>query len=558
MRKMLLVTACLLFSLLLFTGCRGGDGGTVAPPETVADDADTPAEVPANDADADTPADEPAGDAVTITVWYMGANSENQDAEVIEAANARLRELGLNIEFNPIWTGGWGMGEPASNALNTGDSSIDIFWTGSWGFNYYAHARVGNFIRIDDPDNNLLERYGQDMYNIVDDVLWDVFRTNGPSGFGLYGVPGPKDTVAWMKLNVNRSRIEYLGFDFDEIFDMNDSNHEIFFEPIFAEIMQASIDAWGDDGFFPLNQNSHVATVFSQMEANDLTGANIFNWHIDPINPALPVEPLVDLRLEDERFLRTLDRIHYFWNRGFINPSIVVEPGDTLRAAEETGQFLFSVSQYPYGATAMRAATQLHDDLFAHVPLTRVPILSTVSAAGSGFGISVFSPNQAEAMQFLNAKFTDNILATIIAEGVEGIHWNPYVYVDADGVEHHMLDPIPDGAATYSTWRFGTGNAFVITPRVTDGPGFMERFHAFNMMGVPTATMGFMFDAGPVAVEMAAITAVVAEYHMPLIMGALDPAEAVPSFLASLKANGAEAIRDEVNRQLQEFYDARR
>ena len=554
MKRIGFAAVCMLLLLHLLVGC--------------AQDADTPGDAPAppggtaeapapQDAEVDT-TDAFVGEPTTITIWFMGGNSENQDAEVIEAANARLRELGLNIAINPIWTGGWGMGSPAGTALNSGDTSIDIFWTASWGLNYFAHARAGNFVRLDDPNNNLMQRYGQEMYALVDDLLWDAFRTDGLLGFGLYGVPGPKDTVAWMKLAANRTRIEYLGFDFDEVFDMNGSNHEIFFEPIFAEIMQASIDAWGDDGFFPLNQNSHVATVFSQFEANDLTGANIFDWHINPMDPALPHEPFVNFRLENELFIRTLDRIHYFWNRGFIDPRMVVEPGDVITAAEQTGRYLFAVQQYPYGHTAMFAARQQHDDVFSFVPLTRVPIMSTVSAAGSGFGISVFSPNQPEAMQLLNAMYTDNILATILSDGVEGIHWMPFIYVDSDGVEHEMIEMIPEGTATYGTWRFGMGNAFILTPRTTDGPGFFERFKAFNESGTPVSTLGFMFDSSPVAVEMAAITAVVAEYHLPLIMGALDPAVAVPSFLERLKANGAEAIRDELNRQLQEFYAARR
>ena len=544
-KKVLLLVACLVLALVFVTGCNRDDDTAPAdttPPATVTGDATTPAAV-------DTPAppanmDEPA---TTVSIWFMGGNAANEDAAVVEAANNRLRELGLNINVRPIWTGGWAMGEPAQLALDTGDTSVDIFWTATWGLNYFNNARVGNFIRLDDPNNNLLERYGRDMMAAVPSYLWDSFRTEGPSGFGLYGIPGPKDYAALFTMDVNNTRLAELGFDFDEMFDMNGVNYQIIFDPRFEAAMQASKDMWGDS-FFPLNlEAGNFVQHFSNVDG-DLTGLNLFHFGFDPRNPALPVDPVIGLNIEDELFLRVLDRVRHFWEMGFIDPRLAIptEAGIVIGEASQAGAYLFSTGQYAYGHTASVQAERGIDSRF--VPISR-PIISTMSAAGSGFGISVYSQNQAAAVQFMNAWYTDNELAVILTEGVEGIHWN----FNDEGLI--VLDT--DARATYATWRFGMGNIFILTPRETDGHGYFERFAAYNAAGTPTSTMGFIFNNEAVAMEMAALTGVVEEWRQPLTVGALDPETAVPAFHAALRANGIERVAEELNRQLQAFYAAR-
>jgi putative aldouronate transport system substrate-binding protein len=180
------------------------------------------------------------------------------------------------------------------------------------------------------------------------------------------------------------------------------------------------------------------------------------------------------------------------------------------------------------------------------VPLSKVPIVSTMSAAGSGFGISVYSKNKEAAMQFLNAWYTDNELAVILCYGVEGVHWN----LSSDGLIE--LDPV--ARETYATWRNGMGNVFILSPLTTDGHGFFENYQAYNNLGVATALLGFVFDNEPIATEFAAVNAVVNEFRPQLTVGALDPAVAVPAYLKELKANGVDKIIEELNRQIDEFY----
>lgn len=522
----------LLIAMLLsavFSACGNGS----APADTAAPDY------------GDYAAVELDGPATTLTVWFLGGDASNDDTLVVEAANARLRELGLNINLNPIWTGGWAMGEPAQIALDTGDSSIDIFWTGSWGLNFWHNARHGNFVRLDDPENNLLERYGRDMMAAVPQPLWDAFTTDGPLGFGVYGIPGYKDYAAMATLDSNYDLITELGFDFYELFDMDGVNYGVFFDPMFEEILQAAKDTWGDD-YFPLApEPGNWVRHFANSEA-DVTGLGVFHLPMDPRNPALPENPEFVLILEDELSLRVIERLHYFWNKGYIDPRLAIPGEFDIGEAMRTGSALFTSRQYAYGYTAIASENRGMQALF---PRLSRSVISSVSAAGSGFAISVYSQKQEAAMQFMNAWYTDNELAVILAEGIEGVHWN---YTDDGLIE---LDPY--GRATYSTWRFGMGNIFVLTPRNTDGHGYFERFQAYNEEGIPHALLGFTFNTEPVAMEMAALSAVVAEFNHTVTIGAVDPATAVPAYLDALRANGVDRVLEELNNQAREFLAAR-
>ena len=536
-RRFLAMMLALLLALttLAVVGCGNNgndDGGADDPPTT--EDTTQEDDEPEPDVVDD-------GEPTTVTIWFMGGNAENDDAAVIEAANARLQELGVNVAINPIWTGGWGMGEPAQTALDTGDTSVDIYFTASWGINYFNNARIGNFIRIDDPNNNLLERYGQDLKAAIPDVLWDAFVTEGPSGRGLYAVPGHKDYAALFTLDVNNTRLAELGFDFDEIFDMEGTNYQIIFDPVFEEIMQAAQDRWGEN-FFPLNLEAGNFVQHFSATDGDLTGLHAFMFPFDPNDPTQPENPEITLQIEDELFLRVLERVRHFWEMGFIDPRLAIpaEAGDVIGGASRAGEYMFSTGQYAFGHTASAQAERGIDSRF--VPISR-PIVSTMSAAGSGFGISVYSQNQETAMKFLNAWYTDNELAVILTEGLEGIHWD----FDDDG----LIVVNPD--RQYNTWRFGMGNIFVLTPRNTDGADYFTGFNAYNQAGIPTALLGFVFNSEPVAAEMAALTGVVEEFRPTITVGALDLETAVPAYLAALQANGIDRVLEELNNQVQEF-----
>ncbi|MCL2392987.1 MAG: DUF3502 domain-containing protein, partial [Oscillospiraceae bacterium] len=319
--------------------------------------------------------------------------------------------------------------------------------------------------------------------------------------------------------------------------------------PIFDEILAAAKEMYGADFYPVMLEAGNWVQQFSNTDG-DLTGLDVFMFPFDPNDPSQPARPEVTLQVENDDFLAVLERTHEFWERGYVDPRLAIGD-DAIDRGEELreGNFIFSTGQYAYGHTATEQARRDFDVRF--VPLSRVPIVSTMSAAGSGFAVSVYSQNPEAAVQFMNAWYTDNQLTVLLTEGVEGVHWN----ADANG----LIVPDQDArdAGPWATWRFGMGNVFMLTPRYTDGADYIDGFRAYNELGVGTAFAGFVFDNEPVAREFAAMRAVVDEFREHLTVGAMNPETAVPAYLEALRAVGADDVLAELNRQLDEFFASR-
>jgi len=327
------------------------------------------------------------------------------------------------------------------------------------------------------------------------------------------------------------------------MFDPDGFNYDVFFDPQFEAAMVAAQELRGPN-FFPLVPEPEMFVRALSNADFDITHAHAFHFGFDPRNPALPANPTVGLNLENDLYVRVLERLHHFWNMGFIDPRLAMgdQASSVMVEQRNAGEYLFSAIVYAYGHTNTASSNRGID---ARFPRISHAIVSTTSAAGSGFAVSVYSQNQAEAVQFMNAWYTDSELATILAYGIEGTHF----VRNADGT----VTRDEDMTAVYNPWRFGMGNIFVLPPTNLDGVGFFQRFQAYNDAGIGTAIVGFVFDTEPVSNELAAIASVRDRFHGTLTVGAVDPATTVPEYLAELRANGIDAVTAELNRQIQVF-----
>jgi putative aldouronate transport system substrate-binding protein len=539
MKKILAILLALTMVFTFIAACSD-DTPTVTEPTPTPATPETEEAAPASDPEPPASGEPPT----VVTVWFCGGNAENNSEDVVIAANARLQELGLNIEINPVFTGSWGMGEPAQIALDTGDAGIDVFWTAGWGLNYFTNARIGNFVRLDEP-GGLLETYGQDLLREVDSALWEGFRANGPSGNGLYGIPGPKDFGAARVLDVNNDRLAELGFVFEDIFTETSVNSHVIFEPIFEEILVAAKELYGDNFFSLYIEHGNFVQMIS--DGIYMVGSsNTFQYQIDPADPGRLAVPGFSMTIENARYVEALELINRWFNMGFIDPRLAIGDLDIIGEMHRAGEYLFSAGQTAYGHVNTVREERGID--VREAPLQKV-FVDTGSATGSGFGISVYSGNQAAAMQFMNAWYTDNALANILTYGAPGIHWD----YTADGLVE--LNQEARESTPYQTWRNGMGNVFILTATTTDPGGhqYMANFRAFYEAGTATPFAGFFFDAESVDMQMAAIQGVIEEFRQALTLGAMNPDTAIPAFLAALEANGLRDVEAEMQRQVDAF-----
>ena len=255
----------------MLTGCGNTKENTAGTGSTTQDTAsgDTKEAQDGSDAAGGLDISEP----VTLK-WYLHGSNVKDDSAVMEKVNEYLGEK-LNVTLEPIW-GTWGdFDEGSTMAINGGDD-IDIYFTCSWSLDEYnQYAKKGAWVRLDDPDNNLIEKYGQDVWGVLPDILKEGAYIDGSDGYGVYAVPGYKDYATQNTWDVNVTLLEKYGYTLDDIKSRDYYS--------FGDIL-ATVKAGEGADFYPLNPEGMVLErlVDNSIIVNgDVGSVNLLSYYID-------------------------------------------------------------------------------------------------------------------------------------------------------------------------------------------------------------------------------------------------------------------------------------
>lgn len=476
-------------------------------------------------------------DHVTLKMYFHGSNVSN-DKDVLEKANAYLDEK-LNVTLEPIW-GTWGdFDQNAVLAINGGDD-IDIYFTCSWSADEYnLFARKGAWVRLDNPENNLIEKYGKDVWNLLPSVLTQGATIEGADGYGVYAVPGYKDIACQNCWDINVPLLEKYGYTVDDI-----KNTDYYG---FGEIL-AKVKAGEGDDFYPLLIEGAVLERMvdnSIIVAGDSGALNMLSYYINPTDTSElgAYGNTILNKFATDEFMNYCKKTHEYYLAGYIDPAMATDAANDVRTNKQlTGQYLIGTQSYSLGYEAQASAERGFE--VAMVPTTPAYV-DTTSSQGAMMAISTASKNPERAMMFLNLLNTDPYLFTLLDFGIEGVHYN---YNDIGEV---VFDS--EKRAEYSPWTNGMGNITLLPPQNGQGADFQNVFKSYYGAADEIPILGFTFNSEVVATEFAALANAAAEYFLPLCTGAVDPVEKIPELLSKLEANGMQTVVDEANKQLNDF-----
>ncbi|MEA4997973.1 MAG: ABC transporter substrate-binding protein [Candidatus Limiplasma sp.] len=483
---------------------------------------------------------EEALEPVTLTIMFHGSNVTD-DSAVMEKVNAYLAEK-INAKLDVIW-GTWGdFDANATMSLNAGDP-IDMYFTCSWSQNEYnTYAKKGMYVRLDDPENNLIEKYASDLWATLPAVLTEGATIEGSDGLGVYAVPGYKDIATQNCWDINVDLLEKYGYTLDDI-----KNTDYYG---FGDILKTVKEGEGDN-FYPLMVEGMVLermVTNSIIVAGDSGSTNLLSYYINPTDTAeLGAYGNVMLnKFATDEYKKFVEKTREYYLAGYIDPALsVAETANDTRVNKQlTGQYLIGTQSYALGYELQ--ASQERNIHVEMVPVTP-PYVDTTSSQGAMVAISTASENPDRAMMFLNLLNTDPYLMTLLNYGVEGVH-----YTLADG-----LVTFTDKRSDFQPWTNGMGNVTLLPPTAGQGAGFWDSFKAYYGEAHKIPIIGFTLDSSSVQVEMSALANVAAEYALALDTGAVDPAEKLPEFLQKLDAAGMQKYLDEANTQLAAFLAAK-
>jgi len=533
MKKVLSIVLCLMMLTMLFTGCKKDpkveDAGTT--PDTTTDtDKATVTEAP------EVVVENEIAEPVTLK-WYLHGSNVTDDSAVLEKANEYLKEK-LNVTLEPIW-GTWGDFDSNSVLAINGGDDVDIYFTCSWSADEYnAFAKKGAWLRLDDPENNLVEKYAADLWSTLPDVLTQGATIEGSDGLGVYAVPGYKDIATQNCWDVNVDLLTKYGYTVDDI-----KNTDYYG---FGDILKTVKDGEGAD-FYPLLVEGMVLERMvnnSMIVTGDSGTSNLLSYYVNPTDTAAEgaYGNTILSKFETAEYKKFVEKTREYFLAGYIDPAMgnSGQANDTRAAKQLTHEYLIGTQSYAFGFEAQ--ASKERGIEVAMVPCTP-PYVDTTSSQGAMMAISTASKNPERAMMFLNLLNTDPYLFTLLDFGVEGVHYN---LVNGEAV-------FTDKRQDYIPWTNGMGNVTQLPPQEGQGADFQERFADFYGAADKVPLLGWAFAPAAVETEMGALANVAAEYALALSTGTVDPAEKLPEFIQKLKDNGIDKVVGEANTQLAAF-----
>lgn len=538
-KRVLSIMLCIAMTATMLVGC-GGAGST----ETTTDVTETTEEAPATEDAAEAPAEDTAAAELDISEpvtlkWYLHGSTVNDDKAVMEKVNEYLGEK-LNVTLQPIW-GTWGdFDEGATLAINGGDD-VDIYFTCSWTTNEYnSFAKKGAWVRLDDPENNLLEKYGSDIWNTLPEVLKTGAAIDGSDGYGVYGLPGFKDFGTQNTWDINVTLLEKYGYTLDDI-----KNTDYYG---FGEILKTVKEGEGAD-FYPLLVEGAVLErmVNNSIIVNGDAGSlNVLSYYIDPTDVSKDLGSKVVNKFATDEYKKFVEKTREYYEAGYIDPGCAIkQTANDLRTSKQlSGSYLIGTQSYALGYEVEASAARGIEVAF--VPCTP-PYVDKTSTQGALMAISTASKNPERAMAFLNLLNTDPYLMTLLEYGVEGIHYD----LNADGLVVFNTAERDN----YQPWRNGMGNITLLPPQEGEGKDFFTNvFIPYYESAKAIPAFGYQFDSASVETELATLANVGEEYALALSVGAIDPATALPEFLEKLDAAGINTVLDEANAQLEAYF----
>lgn len=536
-KKLLSLVLCIAMSATMLAGC-GSTGST----ETATDATETTetAETPAAEETAEAPAEAAALDTsepVTLK-WYLHGSTVNDDKAVMEKVNEYLGEK-LNVTLEPIW-GTWGdFDEGSTLAINGGDD-VDIYFTCSWSANEYnSFAKKGAWVRLDDPETNLLANYGSDIWNALPEVLKTGAEIEGSDGYGVYALPAFKDFGTQNTWDVNVTLLEKYGYTLDDI-----KNTDYYG---FGDILKTVKEGEGAD-FYPLLVEGFVLErmVDNSIIVNGDSGSlNVLSYYIDPTDVSKDIGSKIVNKYATEEYKKFVEQTREYYQAGYIDPGCAnKQTANDLRTSKQLeGAYLIGTQSYALGYEVQ--ASQERGIEVAFVPCTP-PYVDKTSTQGAMMAISTASKNPERAMAFLNLLNTDPYLMTLLEYGVEGTHYN----LNDDGLVVFTAE-----RDNYQPWRNGMGNITLLPPQEGEGKDFFTNtFIPYYEAAKAIPAFGYQFDPTNVETELAALANVGEEYALALSVGAIDPETALPEFLDKLEAAGMSKVVDEANTQLDAYF----
>lgn len=505
MKKAMNLLAVVMMLSIVLSGCQSAASGTTAP-------SSIPSAVPSATAVSQTSSATQPPQPETVKLapyelqWYFVGPSQQRDNEKVEKEIDKYLadKINATIKLNLL---DWGTYEPKMKAMIAAGEPFDMLFTCNWFVNYITYSQQGAFVALDD--------YFKTELAGTKAILGDDFVNASKISGHNYAIPCNKEKARDWGFVYNKTLADKYGIDMSNIKSFGD------IEPALKTIQEKEPDV------IPLFNDKNQNLGFIPWNAADP----------DEVGVVLPDGKVVN-QYETPEYKAAYDQIRDFYNKGYLRKDVAtMKDGPAIR---QSGKFFcFPVNLKPGYADEQNTQARQNGFELGQVDVTPA-MMTNQETMGSMQAISKTSKDPQRAAMFLELFNTDKYLNNLVNFGIENVH---YVKVDENTIKF-VND---SGYYPNMAWMFG--NQLLNFLGTNEDPQKWAKFDTFNKSATPSADLGFIFDKTPVLTEEAATANVIKTYNEVMKLGAIDPVEKLPEFIAKLKEAGADKIVQEMQKQ---------
>ncbi len=443
-----------------------------------------------------------------VTLRLLMGFSKQPDTEMVLAEANKIAEKEIGARLQIEWIDGAAYSQQMKMNMASGDD-YDICFTG-YSNKYLDAVSNGGLYDITD----LLDET-PDLKKAVPQYVWDMATVNGR----IYGVPNVQGFAPKRSITVRQKYIDKYGFDMDKI------NHAEDLEPYFEVIKQnePNMYAW-----------TNGSTFWMYDKYDDITSGIYISADADKENHK------VMHKLDVPGWVRAQEVQHEWYKKGYIRQDLLsYEYGST-----ELAKVVFKDEGWLPGSeitTSQKAGEPVYVKPIINTMLTKSLGLSTLLSVGAN------SKHPEKALKMIELLNTNKEFYNLIINGLEGVHY--------ETLEDGKIRPVENsGYAPNVDWAFG--NQFNALIKEGQDDDVWEQTEKMNEEAVKSPLLAFTLDTEPIKTEISQISAINQEYEAELfIVEGLD-SPSVAEYKKKLEAAGLQKVMDEVQRQVDAFFDA--
>lgn len=241
-----------------------------------------------------------------------------------------------------------------------------------------------------------------------------------------------------------------------------------------------------------------------------------------------------------------MDKTREWFEKGYIR-SDIASKGNALTSADEENQYVFV-------QTTWKPGQDVQDEQEYGAPVVysqfENPYVSRTNPLATMLAVGMNSKHVKEAVKFIYMMNSNKELYNLFCWGIEGTDYKK----NEDGTVTEIKNSGYDNVGP-DAWRYGNQfNSFIAEGQSAD---VWEETKAMNDSAAKSPAMGFVPKTDSIMTEIANITNVNSEYKAKMEFGTAPREEYWDEYMQKLKAAGIDKVRDEIQKQYDEFLNSK-